>query len=137
MNKYRIKGKKPSDIPTHAKKWNEFISFAVTADYSQISEHRRDAVLVFLYYNEISNGGHSSFFACYPDIDPTMILRALEKIGATVYKRVFVEALQNGLSDEYVYVDNWFGTISPPLVEILQNFVISHYNEILPNGFVH
>ena len=115
-------------------RWNRFIEeICVDGDLSTLSEKQRKAVLCFWYDSEMQNGGFSQYQDSYPDTDPDELKEALATIGNETIVRNYCKALEEGEQDDWVETDAEYGSFSPSLGDLLQEYVEKNKDEILEN----
>lgn len=115
-------------------RWNRFIEeICVDGDLSSLSEKQRIAALCFWYDSEMQNGGFSQYQDSYPDTDPNELKEALATVGNEEIVRNYCKALEEGEQDDWVETDAEYGSFSPTLCELLQEYVEKNKDEILEN----
>jgi len=87
---------------------------------------------VFRYETDTQSGGHSGFFEYNPEIELGELVTALEFVGANAYIDNLKIAWERGEFHDHFDTDKTFGTTQPRLVDILQEFVVSNANDLIP-----
>lgn len=123
----------PAEISTLSPEaiiWNKFIETVCYKDISNLTAIQRTAFLVFWYDAEMGSGGHTGYFACYPETNIQEQIKALEDIEASFFARNLEEAMLNGEKDDYQETDQIFYQHNPELFDILMNYVLVNRDEI-------
>ena len=126
----KLKQKKITDKKIRV--WNKFIEDVCYCELSTLNEIQKNAVLCFWYDCEVNNGGHCAYFSTYPHSKFYYedLFEALKIVGNNKIANNFVEALQNGIDDEYEKVDNAYYQFEPALIDYLEKYVIKNEKEI-------
>lgn len=117
-------------LPLEIQIWNKFVSVVTMSDFKEFEEPLKSTALIFWYDAEVNNGGHSAYFDSYSNVLPEEIINALNNIGAYCFAHNLSDAYSCGQEDDYIESDRRFGCFTPPLIELLQNFVLSHAHEL-------
>jgi len=112
--------------------WNKFIEDVCFLELSTLNEIQKNAVLCFWYDCEVNNGGHCAYFSTYPHskFHSEDLFEALKIVGNNKIANNFMEALQNGIDDEYEKVDNSYYQFDPSLMDYLEKYVLKNEKEI-------
>jgi len=112
--------------------WNKFIEDVCFLELSTLNEIQKNAVLCFWYDCEVNNGGHCAYFSTYPHskFHSEDLFEALKIVGNNKIANNFMEALQNGIDDEYEKVDNLYYQFDPSLMDYLEKYVLKNEKEI-------
>jgi hypothetical protein len=111
--------------------WNEFVDWASNAEEAlpQLTHIQKNAVLCFWYYSEMSSGGHSGYFDCYPNIEPIELKNAMEAIGVKKLSQNFLNAANNGIDDDYEETDSFFYQFDSEYMTFIENYIKVHSDE--------
>ena len=128
--------------------WNAFIR-VIAADPDNLTEEQRPAHFVFVYENEIQNGGHLQYFENQGSMHLQETLAALTQLGANNHRRLLEQAsgvLQSrprkqfltteeyigaALEDEFGIIDSQFHESSPSLQELLEKHLAENQSAFI------
>ena len=129
--------------------WNGFVHIIAQHDNPELSAVQRPAALVFLYENEVQNGGHYQYFENYKGADLVETIEALGILNATVQQQILreagevwfscsrepVESVQEfcdrELDGEFSSFDSRFYDCVPNLVQCMDAYLRSHLESFI------
>jgi hypothetical protein len=128
--------------------WNSFVEL-LSNDYNELSPDQRPAHLVFLYENEVQNGGHLQYFENRGVEYLEATVEALGILGASCQQQVLREAgelfftiprgrirtveeyVSSALADGFGSLDRRFGQCSPSLQQCLERHLEEHQDKFV------
>ena len=105
------------------KRWNLFVDEVCEKEINDFNGIKKDAAICFWYDNEMNNGGDSSFFDWWPEIDKDEVYNTLMKISNKKIADNYMNAVKNGEKDNYEKTDDKFYEFDPSLSDYLMKFV--------------
>jgi len=130
----REEAEKQTSLSEKDLRWNRFIEeICVNGELSSLSGKQRIAALCFWYDTEMMNGGFCQYQDNYPDTDPNELKEALATVGNEEIVRNYCKALEEGEQNDWVETDAEYGSFSPTLCELLQDYVEKNKDEMVEN----
>ena len=111
-------------------RWNKFIEEVCSRRIDELSDVQKTAVLAFWYHAEMNSGGHSGYFDCYPEVNPTDLCEALTSIGLPEIVDNYKQALLNGKEDGFIKTDEEFFRVESDFSTKLMEYVEKHSDSI-------